>query len=61
MVSDRAAAVRSARATWQAATRDGAAACGLDVAGQAYEAMRAAWFAELGVHLAILERSDVDH
>ena len=39
------------RAAWDDATRDGGAACGTDIAGEAYTTMQAALFAELGVHL----------
>ena len=57
-VNELSEALSSARAAWDDATRDGGAACGTDVAGQAYTAMQAAWFAELGVHLAVLGRTD---
>jgi hypothetical protein len=50
-VNEVAEALRAARATWDDATRDGGAACGTDVVQQAYTAMQAAWFAELGIHL----------
>ena len=54
-VQELAEALRSARAEWDAATRDGAQACGLDVVAAAYTAMQTCWFQEIGVHLAILE------
>jgi hypothetical protein len=37
------------RDTWDAATRDTGAACGMDVVEQAYTDMQSAWFDELGV------------
>ena len=46
------------RSTWDAATRDGGPACGMDVVERAYVDMQAAWFAELGVHLANLGSPD---
>ena len=58
-VNELAAALRSARAAWDDATRDGGQACGTDVAEQAYTAMQAAWFDELGVHIAVLGHRDV--
>lgn len=57
-MSEPVAALRSIRSAWDEATRDGGQACGLDVAVEAYAAMRAAWFDELGALLAMLERSD---
>ncbi|HEV2783850.1 MAG TPA: hypothetical protein VGX25_31070 [Actinophytocola sp.] len=44
--------VEAVRAVWDAVSRDGGRACGLDVAADAYNAMQAAWFDELGVYLA---------
>jgi hypothetical protein len=58
-VNEVAEALRSARAAWDDATRDGGRACGMDVAEQAYAAMRAAWFGELGAHIAVLGEPDV--
>jgi hypothetical protein len=57
-VNEFADALRSARAAWDDATRDGGPACGTDVAEQAYTAMQAAWFGELGAHIAVLGPSD---
>lgn len=54
-VSEVAEALRSIRAAWDDATRDGGAACGTDVAEQAYTTMQAALFAELGVHIKALD------
>lgn len=52
-MNELAEALRSARAAWDDATRDGGPACGTDVAEQAYTRMQAALFAELGVHLEV--------
>jgi hypothetical protein len=41
--------LRTIRDTWDAATRDTGAACGMDVVEQAYTEMQSAWFDELGV------------
>lgn len=54
-VNELAGALRSARAAWDDATRDGGAACGTDVAEQAYVTMQSALFAELGVHIKALD------
>jgi hypothetical protein len=58
-VNELAETLRSARAAWDDTTRDAGAACGTDLAEQAYAVMQAAWFAELGVHIAVLGRPDV--
>jgi hypothetical protein len=50
-VNEVAKALRAARAVWDDATREGGAACGTDVAEQAYTTMQAALFAELGAHI----------
>lgn len=55
MTADGAAAVRAARAEWDRATRDGADACGLPAAVAAFERMREAWSAELGVYADVLD------
>lgn len=47
--------LRSARSTWDGATRDGAA-CGMDLVQEAYTKMQDAWFDEVGVHITILEQ-----
>lgn len=44
------------RATWDAATLDGGAACGLPVAVAAYQRMQEAWFSELGAYGELLAR-----
>jgi hypothetical protein len=49
--------LRAARSSWDGATRDGGRACGMDVAEKAYTAMQDAWFAEVGVHITILEQA----
>ena len=51
-------ALRAIRSAWDTATRDGGQACGMDVAERAYQEMRAVWFDELGVQIAVLGRSD---
>jgi len=58
-VNELAEALHSAGAAWDDATRDGGAACGTDVAEQAYTAMQKAWFGELGAHVAALGSPDV--
>lgn len=50
-VNEVAEALLAARTAWNNATRDGAAACGTDVAEQAYTTMQAALFAEVGAHI----------
>lgn len=50
-------ALRSVLAAWDAATRDGGGACGVDVVERAYTELHAAWFTELGAHLALLDRA----
>lgn len=55
MTADGAAAVRAARAEWDGATREGAVACGLPAAVAAFERMREAWSAELGVYAEVLD------
>ncbi|HET9142561.1 hypothetical protein [Actinophytocola sp.] len=57
-MSELAEALRAVRSAWDQATRDGGEACGMDVAERAYQEMQAAWFAELGVHIALLGRAD---
>jgi hypothetical protein len=47
--------VRRIRSEWEAATVDGAAACGLPVAADAYRRMCQAWSAELAAHAAALD------
>jgi len=47
--------LRGIRATWEAATGDDQA-CGLPAAASGYARMRQAWLAELGAHVATLER-----
>jgi len=54
-VNEVAQALRSIRAAWDDATHDGGAACGTDIAEQAYTTMQAALFAELGVHIEALD------
>jgi hypothetical protein len=53
--------LRAIRSAWDDATRAAAPACGLEIVQQAYTTMQAAWFDELGVHIAILEAADVEH
>jgi hypothetical protein len=48
--------LRSARSTWDGATRDGANVCGMDIVARAFTGMQDAWFDEIGVHIAILEQ-----
>jgi len=48
-------AVRRIRSAWEAATADGAAACGLPAAVGAFQRMRQAWSAELGAVAAVLD------
>lgn len=53
---DLAEQLRSIRATWDGATRDGGKACGMDVTSKAYTAMQDAWFDEVGVYISVLEQ-----
>jgi uncharacterized protein YukE len=48
--------LRSARTTWDGATRDGGDACGMDVTSKAYTAMQDAWFDEIEVYIKVLEQ-----
>ena len=48
--------LRSARSSWDDATRDGGSACGMDLVQEAYTKMQDAWFDEVGVHVTILEQ-----
>ncbi|HEU5476157.1 MAG TPA: hypothetical protein VFV67_36495 [Actinophytocola sp.] len=57
-MNDPAEALRAIRATWDRATRGCGEACGMDVVERAYAEMQAAWFDELGVHIAVLGRAD---
>jgi hypothetical protein len=57
-VDEPADVLRATRSSWDAATRDGGGACGLDVVRGAYTDMQAAWLAELAVHLAVREHAD---
>ncbi|RZS44844.1 hypothetical protein EV193_101724 [Herbihabitans rhizosphaerae] len=52
---DLAEALRTARTTWNGATKDGGA-CGLSVARNAYTGMHDTWFDEIGVHITLLEQ-----
>lgn len=56
-VADLAEQLRSARSTWDNAVRDGGRACGTDVVRRAYTAMQDSWFAEMGVHIAVLDEA----
>jgi hypothetical protein len=53
--------LRAVRSTWDGATRDGGPAGGLDVTEKAYTAMRDTWFAEIGVHIALLVQACEAH
>lgn len=53
-MNELAEALRAIQATWDGATRGGGEACGMDVVERAYAEMQAAWFDELGVHIAVL-------
>lgn len=53
---DLAEQLRSARTTWDGATRDGGTACGMDITSKAYTAMQDAWFDEVGVYISVLEQ-----
>ena len=53
---DLAEQLRSARTTWDDATRDGGKACGMDITEKAYTAMQDAWFDEIGVYISVLEQ-----
>lgn len=50
--------LRSVRAAWDAATRDGDAACGTDVVAAAYRELHRAWSTELDAYIELLERAD---
>ena len=49
--------LRGIRARWDEATRDGGAACGMDIVECSYVDMQTSWFAELGVYLEIAGRT----
>ncbi|WP_436498957.1 hypothetical protein [Actinokineospora sp. HUAS TT18] len=51
-----AAELRKVRARWNGPARTGEAACGMDTTRAAYTAMQEAWFAEVGLHITILEQ-----
>jgi hypothetical protein len=51
-------ALRRIRSQWEAATADGAAACGLPAAAGAFQRMWLAWSAELATLAAVLDDLD---
>lgn len=53
--AEAAAAMRAVRSTWDEATLDGGAACGLPVAVAAFQQMQEAWFTELGAYADVLD------
>jgi hypothetical protein len=54
-VCDLARELSGVRAAWAAATDQPGDACGYRELGAAYTAMQDAWFAEIGVHIEVLE------